>query len=46
MDVSGTDHDELCTCSATRTGDYRLVAEISVSGVRVKYASENALIVR
>ena len=45
VDVSGTERDGLCSYSPTSPGEYRLVAEITVNGVRGRYASENTLTV-
>lgn len=45
VDVSGTQRTGLCSYSPTRAGEYRLVAEITINGVRGRYASENTLTV-
>ena len=45
VDVPGTERDGLCAYSPTSAGEYRLVAEITIDGVRGKYASENTLTV-
>ena len=45
VDVAGTERDGLCAYSPTSAGEYRLVAEITINGVRGKYASENTLTV-
>ncbi len=45
VDVAGTERDGLCAYSPTSAGEYRLVAEITINGVRDKYASENTLTV-
>ncbi len=45
VDVPGTERDGLCAYSPTSAGEYRLVAEITINGVRGKYASENTLTV-
>ena len=45
VDVPGTQRNGLCSYSPTRAGEYRLVAEITINGVRGRYASENTLTV-
>ncbi|MDE3000879.1 MAG: hypothetical protein OXU79_17525 [Gemmatimonadota bacterium] len=45
VDVPGTERNGLCSYSPTVAGEYRLVAEITINGVRGKYASENTLTV-
>ena len=45
VDVPGTQRSGLCSYSPTRAGEYRLVAEITINGVRGRYASENTLTV-
>ena len=44
IDIPGTESDEgLCSYSPPGPGQYRLVGEIGINGVRGKYASENIL---
>lgn len=45
VDVPGTERNGLCAYSPTRAGEYRLVGEITINGVRGKYTSENTLTV-
>ena len=45
VDISSTEREGLCSYSPTSSGEYRLVSEISVDGVRGKYTSENTLTV-
>ena len=46
VDVPGTEREgEVCSYSPTSPGEYRLVAEVSINGVRGYYSSENTLIV-
>lgn len=45
MDVSGTERNGVCAYSPTNSGEYRLVAEISIGGEREFYSSENTLTV-
>ena len=45
VDIPGTERDGLCSYSPTIPGEYRLVAEISIDGVRGYHSSENTLTV-
>ena len=46
VDIPGTERTgEMCSYSTTSAGEYRLVVEMSINGVRGKYTSENTLIV-
>lgn len=45
VDVSGTERNGVCAYSPTRSGKYRLVAELSIRGERGFYSSENTLTV-
>ena len=46
VDIPGTERTgEMCSYSPTSAGEYRLVVEMSINGVRGKYTSENTLIV-
>ena len=46
VDVPGTEREgQVCSYSPTSPGEYRLVAEVSINGVRGYYSSENTLIV-
>ncbi len=45
VDIPGTERDGLCSYSPTSPGEYRLVAEITIGGVRGRYSSENTLTV-
>ena len=45
-DVPGTEQQgRLCAYNPTSAGEYRLVGEVSVNGVRGRYSSENTIIV-
>ncbi len=44
VDIPGTEVDgKICSYSPARAGQYRIVCEISIDGVRGKYTSENIL---
>ena len=45
VDIPGTEREGLCSYSPTSSGEYRLVAEISIDGERGHYSSENTLTV-
>ena len=46
VDVAGTERDGgLCSYDPTRSGEYRLVGEISINGRRGMYSSENTITV-
>ena len=46
MDVPGTrENGGLCAYTPTSAGEYRLVGEVSINGVRGMYASENTITV-